>query len=186
MQPLLINMNGSGMYRCPVPAQPYKGFVSYFVWVNDTNDLDNRTGIFDIPIRLPPYFVWGIILSNRNTPVLGAIVQITDTATNETVMAVTDNTGRYRVDLATLYSGYMNFENLTVYATDGTYYGSNYSYIDLDDWDDTTMTWPNREVNVVLSEIPEFTAVLIPILAVLALLALFRRQRGRKSDEERE
>ncbi len=176
-------VNGTGWYRCPIPAQPYKGFVSYFVWVNDTNELENRTGILDIPIRLPPYFVWGFITSRRDTPVSNAIVQVTDTFTNETVMALTDSSGRYQVDLATLYSGYMNLENLAVYATDGMYYGTNESFIDLDDWDDADMTWPNRLVSIRLSEIPEFGSFIVPILAILALVVLLGRQRRKRHDE---
>ncbi len=183
MLSLLVTSNGSGMYRLPIPAQPYKGFVSYFVWVNDTSDLENKTGILDVPIRLPPYFVWGIITSHRDAPVSGAIVLVTDTVTNETVMAITDSGGMYQVDLATLYSGYMNFENLTVYATDGSYYGRNESFIDLDDWDDSAMTWPNRQVNVVLSEIPEFATLVGPMLCILALVVLLGRQRRKRLDE---
>jgi hypothetical protein len=183
MLPLLVTSNGSGMYRLPISAQPYKGFVSYFVWANDTNGNENRTGIYDVPIRLPPYFVWGNIYSSRGLPVSGAIVLITDTMTNETVMAITDASGRYQVDLATLYSGYMNRENLTVFATDGSFYGRNESFIDLDDFDNAAMNWPNRHVNVVLSEIPEFATILLPILAVLLVVVLFRRLRRNKQDE---
>jgi len=166
-----------------IPEQPFKGVVSYFVWVIDSNGNENRTGIYDIPVRLPPYFVWGNIYSHRGVSVAGAIVQITDTATNETVIAVTDTTGRYQVDLATLYSGYMNGEGLDVFATDGLFYGTNESAIDLDEFDDAAMEWPNRQVNVVLSEIPEFTTILIPIIGMFLLAVLLRRHRRKEADE---
>jgi hypothetical protein len=183
MFPLLVTANNSGLYRLPMPAQPYKGFVSYFVWVNDTNGNVNRTGIFDIPVRLPPYFVWGNVYSNRNLPVGGAMVLITDMQTNETVIAYTDGSGRYQMDLGTLYSGYMNGENLTIFATDGTFYGSNATNINLDEFDDTAMLHPNRRVDVVMNEIPEFTAIFIPIFGMLAIVLFLGRRRRKKEDD---
>jgi uncharacterized repeat protein (TIGR01451 family) len=182
MVPLLITLNGSGVYSIVMPAQSFKGFISYFVWVNDTNGNENRTGIYDVAVRLPPYFVWGNIYSNRGNMVANAIVQITDTVTNETVMAITDSGGRYTVDLATLYSGYMNGENLVVYATDGSFYGRNESFIDLDGYDDLTMAFPNRRVNVVLSEIPEFATILVPLIGLMVLVAFLERRRRKRED----
>jgi uncharacterized repeat protein (TIGR01451 family) len=184
MAPLLVTTNGSGMYQLLMPAQPYKGFVSYFVWVNDTNGNENRTGIFDVPVRLPPYFVWGNVYSNRGLPVGGAMVLITDVQTNETVIAYTDGTGGYRGDLATLYSGHMDGEILRVFATDGTFYGRNESFIDLDLFSDASMAHPNRRVNVVMNEIPEFVNILMPILGVLVLVSLLGRRRRKKVDAE--
>ncbi|MFO7618828.1 MAG: hypothetical protein R6W91_04140, partial [Thermoplasmata archaeon] len=183
MVPFEVLSNGSGRYRLELPAQPYKGFISYFVWVNDTNGNENRTGIFDVPVRLPPYFVWGNVYSRRGLPVGGSMVLITDVQTNETVIAYTDGTGGYQVDLATLYSGYMDGENLTVFATDGTYYGRNESFIDLDVFDNADMAHPNRRVNVVMNEIPEFTAVLIPIIGMLGLVMFLGRRRRKKENE---
>ncbi|MCK5310120.1 MAG: DUF11 domain-containing protein, partial [Thermoplasmata archaeon] len=191
MIPLLIDGDGNGMYTLLIPAQTFKGIVSYFVWANDTDGNANRTGIYDVPVRLPPYYVWGNIDSSSGIAVSGAIVQITDLMTNETVMAVTDGTGYYEVDMATLYSGYLNGENLSVFATDGLYYGTNSSYIDLDFYEDTGldyydgtgMEWPNRQVDVVLSEIPEFTMLLTPIIGILLIVVLIRRSRRREENE---
>ena len=191
MIPLLIDGDGNGMYSLLIPSQTFKGIVSYFVWANDTDGNANRTGIYDVPVRLPPYYVWGNIDSSSGIAVSGAIVQITDLMTNETVMAVTDGTGYYEVDMATLYSGYLNGENLSVFATDGLYYGTNSSYIDLDFYEDTGldyydgtgMEWPNRQVDVVLSEIPEFTMLLTPIIGILLIVVLIRRSRRREENE---
>ncbi|MDD4307266.1 MAG: NEW3 domain-containing protein [Thermoplasmata archaeon] len=181
MSPYDISANRSGIYRLADnrTMQPYKGFVSYFIWVEDSNGNENRSGIYDIPVRLPPYFVWGTIYSaQKESRVTDAIVQVTDQTTFETVIAITDGNGIYQVDLATLYSGYMHGEALTVNATDGLYYGGNSSaVIDLYDFDDSEMEFPNRQVDVILSEIPEFTAVVLPIIAVLVLVVLFRRKR---------
>ena len=185
MVPLVIDANnGNGIYQYQIPPQPYKGFVSYSVWVNDTDGNANRTGTYDIPVRLPPYFVWGYIFSADGTPVNNGMVQVTDLETNETVIAMTDITGYYRVDLSTLYSGYLNGEEISVFATDGLYYGTNGSYsIDLDFMSDNSMNWPNMQINIVLSEIPEFTMILTPIIGILILVLFMRINRRREEDE---
>ncbi len=192
MVPLLIGANGNGVYQLQLPPQPYKGMISYFVWVNDTEGNTNRTGIYDVPVRLPPYFVWGYVYSANGDTVDNGIVQVTDMETTETVMAMTDISGYYQVDLATLYSGYLNDEEILIYATDGLYYGSNgtytinldfYSDTGQDHYDGTGMEWPNMQVDIVLSEIPEFTMVLTPIIGIMILVLFLRRNRRREEDE---
>jgi uncharacterized repeat protein (TIGR01451 family) len=184
MIPYWTTSNGSGIYQLVLPGQSYKGFVSYFVWVNDTNGNEARTGFYDVPVRLPPYIVWGTIFSHRGLTVGGSMVLITNSQTNETVIAYADGAGRYMMDLATLYSGYMDGEYFTVFATDGTFYGSNQSFIDITLYSDTSMENPNRQVNVVMNEIPEFTTILIPVLGMLVLVALLGRRRRKKVDAE--
>jgi uncharacterized repeat protein (TIGR01451 family) len=165
----------NGWYNWTIPAQDFKGIITYYVWANDTNGNANRTGLFDVPVRLPPFYVWGRIRTVEDLSVGGAIVLVTNNDTNETVIAVADGTGNYIVDFATLYSGYMNGERIQVFATDGLYYGYNYSAVDLDSYSDPTMSWPNTRVDVVLSEIPEFTMILTPIVTLMLLAVILRR-----------
>ena len=45
------------------------------------------------------------------------------------------------------------------------------------------MDWPNRQIDVVLSDIPEFTMILTPIIGILMLVLFLRRNRRREEDE---
>ena len=116
---------GNGWYEVQLPYQDWKGIVTFFIWANDTEGNDNMTGLYDIFVLLTPYYVWGSIEYGDGSSVANPIIRVTNLDTNETTIAIGGSDGSYVVDLGTLYSGYVEGEELEIYATDGIKYGFN-------------------------------------------------------------
>ena len=179
VDPLTLN----GWYEVTIPFQVWKGVVSFSIWAIDTNDNDNQTGFYDMFVQLPPFYVWGDVTSDDG-PVSSGIVLVTNTITNETVITLTGGDGSYMVNLANLYSGYMHEELLEIFATDGLYYDYNYTAVDMLSDEDPTLGWPNIRADIYLSQIPEFTTLLVPISMTLLLFFVIRRKRSRREEDE--
>jgi uncharacterized repeat protein (TIGR01451 family) len=177
MTAFAVNAQGNGDYTFTIPAQTFKGMVSLYIWANDTTRNENRTGWLDVLVILPPYMVWGDVLSNGGDLVPTALVLVTNDATNETTIGVTDMNGRYSVDLGLLYTGYQDGDQLSVFATDGSYYGFAHGNVSMSTHDDPLLDWPNRRIDVTLNRIPEFATVLAPVAIALLAFVVYRRRK---------
>ncbi|MFH0816441.1 MAG: hypothetical protein V1934_06470 [Methanobacteriota archaeon] len=184
---------GIGAYEYQIDPQTWKGIVSYFVWANDTRGLWSMTGWNDVVVILPPYIVWGNVVSNAGSPVANAMVLVINNATNDTALTVANNDGVYEVDLADMDSGYQIGQDLTLFGTDLLYYGFAYTGVDVSGYSlspemppsaDNPNSFPYDQVDIILNEIPEYGTVAFPLLIVLALFAITRR-RGKRGAPKR-
>ncbi|MBI5000994.1 MAG: DUF11 domain-containing protein [Euryarchaeota archaeon] len=180
-----------GGYSFTVPPQMWKGVVSYFVVANDTDEGQwANSGWRDIVVLLPPYIVWGSVISSQGHNVSNAYVLVMNNATNDTALALTDGNGTYGIDLADMTSGYQTGQGLRLFATDLLWYGFAYSEVNVSFYSQRPEMpagtanpngFPYDRVDIRLNMIPEFDAALPPILLLVALLLLVRYRR-RKQD----
>ncbi len=188
--------NGNGYYSFTVEEQMWKGIVSYYVWAMDTDGLTNRTGYYDVRVVLPPYYVWGnVVSSSSSRSVLNSMIIIYNNATNETVVTRADESGFYILDLGKFSSGYLDGQGITVKAIDADllWYGYSYGVIDItryvdnpelppDIWD--SGGHPYQNIDIYLTEIPEFSNIFVPLLFMALVFIAHRRQKKRGVDEE--
>ncbi|MBU4031408.1 MAG: DUF11 domain-containing protein [Candidatus Thermoplasmatota archaeon] len=203
MTPIIANFEtGMGWYSFRITAQMWKGIVTYFVWVIDTDGLTNRTGYFDVRIILPPYFVWGNVYTAKNMNANNAMVIVCNYATNETVVTKADSAGYYLVDLGKLASGYLDGQELMVFAIDSElfWYGYSYGTIDINSYNTDPPVGgrqlpshisgveadghPYQRINISLIEIPEFSLILVPIMISLTIFVVFKRKKNKRFDIE--
>ncbi|MCK4266354.1 MAG: DUF11 domain-containing protein, partial [Thermoplasmata archaeon] len=193
MSPLFIDLVGRGYYVHTVSPQMWKGIVTYQVWALDTSYLSNKTGWYDIEVLLPPYYVWGDVFPSENEPVVGSMVIVINNQTNDSVFTMVDTFGRYIVDLAKFSSGYVDGQNLMVFAIDANleWYGYNYGTIDILRYINNPQLPPGitdsagdpfHRIDVYLTEIPEFMNIILPVIIILTVAIYFRRKRGRMSN----
>lgn len=175
---------GDGWYAYEIPYQIWKGVVSFFIWAEDNMSASSSTGVYDVDVLIPPYYVWGHVSYEDGDPVRDAVLRLTNLETSETVIAIGDSSGNYIVDLGTLYSGYMNGEEIEIFGTDGSYYGYSFVFVQTDLYDDPGMDWPNIEANILLNFIPEFSTLFVPLMLTLSLFMVYRRtQKKRRGDD---
>lgn len=125
-----------------------------------------------------PYLIWGYTYASDGVTLMpNCDVTLTDLNTTEFATTVsTDPEAFYMFDITTaLASGWDEGHIINVTATQGTFIG----------WNETTMdsvTYPGQyEVDVTLNDlaIPEFSMVIVPVMGMIALVAVVSlRRRG--------
>jgi hypothetical protein len=126
----------------------------------------------------PPYTVFGYLTDNLGNPALLVLVTITDNNTGAVWTNVTDDVfGFYTVDLNTQPLNWNASDTIYVYATDGTYEGSNEG-IALGPGNEAYL-WLNIAMNSPVG-IPEFPMVIMPVIGMVAIAAVvsLKRRRG--------
>jgi hypothetical protein len=121
----------------------------------------------------PPYPVFGFVYDLSGVEVVGAFVNVTNTRTGEFLTNVTDEYGYYTVDLNLMPSRYQVGDLINVTADDGVMIGWNESIVPDPEgaylWIDVTLG----------AVIPEFQMVMVPVVGMLALVAVIARTRRR-------
>jgi uncharacterized repeat protein (TIGR01451 family) len=200
MSAIQVDANGRGWYYFTVPSQSWKGVVSYYVWAIDTSGLTNKTGWYDVDVVLPPYFVWGNVMPSEDQVVARAIVIVINNQTQDSVMTIANDQGRYQVDLAQWSSGYVDAQDIIVFAIDAElgWYGYAYSTIDilryvsdpqLPQGITDSLGHPYHRIDVYLNEISEFmTMAPVVFIIVITLLIINKKKMNnrRESHEVKE
>ncbi|MEW5936743.1 MAG: hypothetical protein AB1665_02860 [Candidatus Thermoplasmatota archaeon] len=175
-----------GTYEYTIPPQTWKGIVSYFVWVNDTQGLWNATGWNDIIVLLPPYIVWGTVYSNEGDEVGNAFVIVLNNDTKDSALTVADINGTYSVNLAEMNAGYQTGQELILFGTDMLWYGFAYGEVNITHYSENPemppgtvnpYSFPYDRIDITLNAIPEFSGILAPVLALLVLYVIVRRRK---------
>jgi hypothetical protein len=122
----------------------------------------------------PPYSLIGYTFGPDGfTPIVNAVVTITDTNTGAVLNAVSDPDFGIIIDPLTsnypnlndLAGGVTDGDEIVVYATEGALSGSNSGIVDT--------AQASLDLNVVLSNvIPEFSGVVLPVVGMIGMFAI--------------
>ena len=137
-----------------------------------------------ISIPPPPFLLYGYIKNSVGTPLANCVVTITDQTTTDTVTGIISDDGIilgdigfYSYDLSNLPLGYTTGDTILVNSTGpGGTVGSNTGVLGTD---------PYLRINVTLDvAIPEFTAIVIPIVGMISIFAVARVASNRSEEEQ--
>jgi hypothetical protein len=133
------------------------------------------------PIPQPPFIVYGHVTNSIGTLMPNIVVTVTDVTTGDSATTVTDDgtlgdLGGYTYDISDFLIDYAPGDTIFVNATGpGATAGSNTGTIGSN---------PYLGLDITLTAgIPEFTAIVIPIVGMISIIAVARVASSRKEEE---